>query len=68
MFHFSRSTVTNGNSKILKTLTLNRYPVQAGDVIWMAPFVPQWYVTLSLSLENILIYASPNIMSQEKEQ
>ncbi|CAE6191869.1 unnamed protein product [Arabidopsis arenosa] len=24
----------------------NWYPVQAGDVIWMAPFVPQWYAAL----------------------
>lgn len=24
--------------------SVNRYPVQAGDVIWMAPFVPQWWV------------------------
>ena len=26
----------------LLTFSINRYPVQAGDVIWMAPFVPQW--------------------------
>lgn len=25
------------------TSLINRYPVQAGDTIWMAPFVPQWY-------------------------
>lgn len=27
---------------LIQYLCLDRYPVQAGDVIWMAPFVPQW--------------------------
>lgn len=30
------------SSLFLADSTVNRYPVQAGDAIWMAPFVPQW--------------------------
>ncbi|KAE8712963.1 (S)-ureidoglycine aminohydrolase [Hibiscus syriacus] len=32
------------------------YPVQAGDVIWMAPFVPQWYAALGKTRSQYLLY------------
>ncbi|BBH03021.1 ureidoglycine aminohydrolase [Prunus dulcis] len=32
------------------------YPVQAGDAIWMAPFVPQWYAALGKSRSRYLLY------------
>ncbi|XP_042406656.1 (S)-ureidoglycine aminohydrolase-like [Zingiber officinale] len=38
----------------------NWYPVQAGDVIWMAPFVPQWYAALGNSRSRYLIYKDVN--------
>ncbi|XP_042403188.1 (S)-ureidoglycine aminohydrolase-like [Zingiber officinale] len=38
----------------------NWYPVQAGDVIWMAPFVPQWYAALGKSRSRYLIYKDVN--------
>ncbi|XP_040871881.1 (S)-ureidoglycine aminohydrolase isoform X1 [Glycine max] len=36
------------------------YPVQAGDVIWMAPFVPQWYAALGKTRTRYLIYKDAN--------
>lgn len=36
------------------------YPVQAGDVIWMAPFVPQWYAALGKSKTRYLLYKDVN--------
>ena len=32
------------------------HPVQSGDVIWMAPFVPQWYGALGGSQSRYIIY------------
>lgn len=31
-------------------------PVQAGDVVWMAPFVPQWYAALGKENTRYLLY------------
>ncbi|XP_047152853.1 (S)-ureidoglycine aminohydrolase [Vigna umbellata] len=36
------------------------YPVQAGDVIWMAPFIPQWYAALGKTRTRYLIYKDAN--------
>ncbi|KAI4327198.1 hypothetical protein L6164_019687 [Bauhinia variegata] len=36
------------------------YPVQAGDVIWMAPFVPQWYAALGKIRTRYLLYKDVN--------
>lgn len=36
------------------------YPVQAGDVIWMAPFVPQWYAALGKTPTRYLLYKDVN--------
>lgn len=33
----------------------HRYPVTAGDAIWMAPFVPQWYCALGLQVSRYII-------------
>lgn len=32
------------------------YPVQAGDAIWMAPFVPQWYAALGTKSSRYILY------------
>eukprot|EP00741_Cyanophora_paradoxa_P015880 tig00020909_g15331.t1 len=32
------------------------YPVTAGDVIWMGPYVPQWYAALGKSRSRYIIY------------
>ncbi|KAE8708530.1 (S)-ureidoglycine aminohydrolase [Hibiscus syriacus] len=36
------------------------YSVQAGDVIWMAPFVPQWYAALGKTRSRYLLYKDVN--------
>lgn len=36
------------------------YPVQAGDVIWMAPWCPQWYVSMGKTPSSYLYYKDVN--------
>ncbi|KAM0934222.1 putative (S)-ureidoglycine aminohydrolase [Dioscorea sansibarensis] len=36
------------------------YPIQAGDAIWMAPFVPQWYAALGKTPSRYLLYKDVN--------
>ncbi|XP_006657720.1 probable (S)-ureidoglycine aminohydrolase [Oryza brachyantha] len=36
------------------------YPVQSGDTIWMAPFVPQWYAALGKTKTRYLLYKDVN--------
>jgi (S)-ureidoglycine aminohydrolase len=36
------------------------YPVQAGDVIWMAPYCPQWFVAMGKSPARYLYYKDVN--------
>ncbi len=36
------------------------YPVQAGDVIWMAPFCPQWFVAMGKTPASYLYYKDVN--------
>jgi len=38
----------------------NWYPVETGDTIWMAPFVPQWYAALGRSRTRYLLYKDVN--------
>ena len=38
----------------------NWYPVQAGDVIWMAPYVTQWYAALGKERSRYIIYKDTN--------
>ena len=36
------------------------YPVQAGDVIWMAPYCPQWFVAMGKQAASYLYYKNVN--------
>ena len=36
------------------------YPVQQGDVIWMAPFCPQWFVAIGKGHARYLYYKDVN--------
>jgi (S)-ureidoglycine aminohydrolase len=36
------------------------YPVSAGDVIWMAPYCPQWFVAIGKSPASYLYYKDVN--------
>jgi hypothetical protein len=38
-----------------------RYPVQAGDAIWMPPFVLQWYAALGSQNSRYLLYKDTNM-------
>ena len=37
-----------------------RYPVGAGDVIWMAPYCPQWFVAMGKEPASYLYYKDVN--------
>ncbi|WIA10945.1 hypothetical protein OEZ85_011108 [Tetradesmus obliquus] len=39
----------------------NWYPVQAGDAIWMPPFVLQWYAALGNQSSRYLLYKDTNL-------
>ena len=41
------------------------YPVQQGDVIWMAPFCPQWFVAMGKAPARYLYYKDVNRDSLE---
>jgi (S)-ureidoglycine aminohydrolase len=36
------------------------YPVQKGDIVWMAPFCPQWFVAMGKSPARYLYYKDVN--------
>ena len=36
------------------------HPVQAGDVIWMAPYCPQWFVAMGPTLASYIYYKDVN--------
>ncbi len=36
------------------------YPVQAGDVIWMAPYCPQWFVAMGKAPASYIYYKDVN--------
>lgn len=38
----------------------NYYPVKAGDVIWMAPYCPQWFVAMGDTPASYLYYKNVN--------
>ena len=38
----------------------NYYPVKAGDVIWMAPYCPQWFVAMGDAPASYLYYKNVN--------
>ena len=41
------------------------YPVQKGDVIWMAPYCPQWFVAMGKTPARYLYYKDVNRDPQE---
>jgi (S)-ureidoglycine aminohydrolase len=40
------------------------HPVQAGDVIWMAPFCPQWFVAMGKAPASYIYYKNVNRLPQ----
>lgn len=51
------------NSHVCWSISLIRYPVQAGDAIWMAPFVPQWYDVSFADTLQTSIWTSTHLCS-----
>jgi (S)-ureidoglycine aminohydrolase len=43
------------------------YPVRKGDVIWMAPFCPQWFVAMGKGPARYLYYKDVNRDPMEDE-
>ena len=41
-------------------LDAEHYPVQAGDVIWMAPYCPQWFVAMGKTPASYIYYKDIN--------
>ena len=41
-------------------LDSDHYPVQAGDVIWMAPYCPQWFVAMGKTPASYIYYKDIN--------
>ena len=41
-------------------LDADYYPVQAGDVIWMAPYCPQWFVAMGKTPASYIYYKDVN--------
>ncbi len=39
-----------------RTDRMRRYPVQAGDAIWMPAYVPQWYAALGPNSSRYILY------------
>lgn len=37
------------------------YPVKAGDAIWMAPYVPQWYAALGSDTSRYILYKDTTV-------
>jgi (S)-ureidoglycine aminohydrolase len=41
-------------------LDADYHPVQTGDVIWMAPYCPQWFVAMGKTPASYLYYKNVN--------
>ena len=41
-------------------LDADYHPVQAGDVIWMAPYCPQWFVAMGKTPASYIYYKDVN--------
>ena len=46
----------HNKQRIMLEWMLCRYPVQAGDAIWMAPYVIQWYGALGTATSRYILY------------
>jgi len=44
-----------------RTTSQHRYPVKAGDAVWAAPYVPQWFAALGSQPARLVIYRDRNV-------
>ncbi|XP_062146970.1 (S)-ureidoglycine aminohydrolase [Alnus glutinosa] len=59
-FHYNQHGLLLLEGQGIYRLGDSWYPIQAGDVIWMAPFVPQWYAALGKTRSRYLLYKDVN--------
>lgn len=59
--HYNQHGLLLLSGKGIYRLNDDWYPVQAGDTIWMAPYVPQWYAALGTSPTRYLIYKDTSL-------
>lgn len=54
--HYNQHGLLMLEGKGIYRLADKWYPVQAGDAVWMGPFVPQWYAALGSTPTRYVIY------------
>lgn len=54
--HYNQHGMIILQGKGIQRLSDRWYPVQAGDAMWMAPFVTQWYAALGKTRTRYLLY------------
>lgn len=54
--HYNQHGLLMLEGKGIYRLADKWYPVQAGDAVWMAPYVPQWYAALGTKPTRYVIY------------
>lgn len=59
--HYNQHGLLMLEGKGIYRLADKWYPVQAGDAIWMAPYVPQWYAALGNKRTRYVIYKDTTI-------
>ncbi len=59
--HYNQHGLLLLEGKGIYRLADSWYPVQAGDAIWMAPYVPQWYAALGTTPTRYVIYKDTTV-------
>ena len=54
--HYNQHGLVLLQGKGIYRLADDWYPVQAGDAIWMAPYVPQWFAALGTKPARYILY------------
>jgi glyoxylate utilization-related uncharacterized protein len=59
--HYNQHGLLLLSGKGIYLLGKDWYPVQSGDVVWMAPYVPQWYAALGYTNSRYIIYKDTTV-------
>ncbi|KAL4458393.1 hypothetical protein ABPG75_013258 [Micractinium tetrahymenae] len=59
--HYNQHGLLLLQGKGIYRLGSDWYPVQAGDAIWMAPYVPQWYAALGTQESRYILYKDTTV-------
>jgi len=58
--HYNQHGLLLLQGKGIYRLADSWFPVQAGDAIWMAPYVPQWFAALGTERARYVLYKDVN--------